>query len=494
MSSTLTALQQRLSTPQRLWIDGKAVASHDGATFEVGNPATGAVLAEVHEARSADVDAAVEAAAAALQRPSWSRMSTVEREALLWRIADRLETRRDELGLLESLNNGKTLREGLGDVEPSADIFRYYAGWVRKLQGSTIPVDSDHLVYTMRQPVGVCGLIVPWNYPLLMACWKIAPALACGCTVILKPSEWTPLTALVLAEICAEAGVPDGVVNVVPGFGPTAGDALARHMRVDKLAFTGSATTARALLKASADSNLKKLSLELGGKSPLVVFPDADLDAAAQAAFWGVFANKGEVCSASSRLLVHREVQCPLVDRLVELARQMKVGDPLDPETRMGALVSAAQLDKVLRYIQSGRDDGAELVVGGQRLTDGELGRGNFVAPTIFDNVTPDMRIAKEEIFGPVLAVLPFDDEAEAIELANHTTYGLVAAVFTRDVARAHRVAAALQAGVVWINRWNGFDSATPFGGVKQSGWGREMGEQALELYTHTKCVWVRLN
>jgi len=326
-----------------------------------------------------------------------------------------------------------------------------------------------------------------------MACWKIAPAIACGCTVVLKPSEWTPLTALVLAEICHEAGVPAGVVNVVPGYGGVAGDALARHMDVDKLAFTGSTATARKLLQASAESNLKKLSLELGGKSPLIVFPDANLKEAAKAAFHGSFGNQGEVCSASSRLLVHEDVKDALLEELVQLATNMKVGDPLDPANQIGALVSQSQLTKVLSYIESGKVQGAKLLCGGERIETGSLGNGYFVTPTIFDDVREDMTIAQEEIFGPVLSVLSFKDEKQAIEIANRTTYGLVSAVFTADIQRAHRVAHQIQAGVVWINRWNGFDSAAPFGGVKQSGWGREMGQEAIDLYTQTKCIWVKL-
>lgn len=482
------SIEAALSGPQALFIGGRRTPSSNGQLIDIINPATGELLSQVHGAEAEDVDMAVEAARAALGNDSWSSMAVSERERLLWAVAERLSARADELGMMESLNNGKTLSEGEGDVQAAADCFRFYAGCCRQIRGETIPVDSGDLVYTLRQPVGVCGQIIPWNYPLLMAAWKVAPALACGCTVVLKPSEWTPLTALALAEICTEVGIPDGVVNVLPGYGASAGDALARHMDVDKLAFTGSTATARSLLKASAESNLKKLSLELGGKSPIVVLPDADLDAVAEAAFWGIFANKGEICSASSRLVVHRKVKDRLVEKLAAMAREMRVGDPLDPDTEMGALVSQAQFDKVMSYIKRGRDQGARVVAGGEAL---QLGRGLFVKPTVFDGVQPDMDIAREEIFGPVLAVLDFEDEAEGLRIANATSYGLVAAVFTSDVGRAHRMAHELSAGVVWINRWNGFDSAAPFGGVKQSGWGREMGRQALDLYTQTKCVWV---
>ena len=487
------AVLKRLSSPLPLFINGKTRPAESGRLFPILNPATGELLCEVHEAGDEDIHQAVTAARSAFHSSEWSRMKPSDREALLHRIADRMDERREELGWLETLSNGKVLSDGIGDVGPSSDIFRYYAGWVRKICGKTIPVDGDDLVYTLRQPVGVCGQIVPWNYPLLMASWKIAPAIACGCTVVLKPSEWTPLTALVLAEICTEVGVPAGVVNVVPGYGAIAGEALARHMDVDKLAFTGSTATARKLLVASAESNLKKLSLELGGKSPLVVFADADLKAAARAAFHGSFGNQGEVCSASSRLLVHADVKEALLKELVALAKAMQVGDPLDPDNKMGALVSKSQLDKVLGYIDSGKAQGATLLCGGSRLEEGDLEKGYFVAPTIFDDVTESMTIAQEEIFGPVLSVLSFQTEEEAVAIANRTAYGLVSAVFTADVQRAHRVSRNIQAGVVWINRWNGFDSAAPFGGFKQSGWGREMGEEAIELYTQTKCVWVKL-
>ncbi|MCB9707799.1 MAG: aldehyde dehydrogenase family protein [Myxococcales bacterium] len=482
-----------LRAPQRLFINGARCEAVNKAFIDIINPATGTPLTQVQAAESPDVDLAVQAARHALTDPAWSDMTPQAREHLMLRIADILEARAHELGTLEALNNGKTLHEGVGDVGPSADAFRYYGGWVRKLYGQTIPVDGHDLVYTIREPVGVCGLIVPWNYPLLMAAWKVAPALACGCTVVLKPSELTPLTALRLADICKEAGVPDGVVNVIPGYGEQAGAALAKHPDVDKIAFTGSVATARSLLIASANSNLKKVSLELGGKSPLIVFPDADLDAAAKAAFWGIFANKGEVCSASSRLLVHASVKAALVERLTAMANRMKVGDPFLPDTEMGALISQVQFDKVMAYIKRGIDEGAELVAGGERYTEGQAANGWFLRPTIFTNVQPQMTIAQEEIFGPVLSVLEFENENEALQLANSTIYGLVAAVFTRDISRAHRVAKSLQSGVVWINRWNGFDSGAPFGGAKQSGWGRELGKHALDLYTQTKCVWVKL-
>ena len=488
------AIRRRFTEVVPLFIDGKKVLPAAGKTLDIVNPAEGSTLARVGAAEAEDIDVAVKAARRALGDPSWAKMAASARGRLLWKIADLIEKNSDELATIESLNNGKTLREALrGDLPPSVDVFRYYAGFTSKIHGETIPVDGDYLCYTLKEPVGVCGQIVPWNYPLLMACWKVAPALACGNTVVLKPSEYTPLTALALADICKEAGVPDGVVNVVPGYGDPAGEALARHSDVDKLAFTGSIRTARRLLHASADTNLKKLSLELGGKSPLVVLDDADVDAAVRACFWGIFANKGEVCSASSRVIAHRKVKDEFVSKLAEKARALKLGDPLDKATQMGAQVSARQLETILRYIEVGKKDGARLVAGGERDTEGAKAKGYFVKPTVFDEVAPTMTIAQEEIFGPVLAVLTAQDDDEAVALANGTTYGLVGAVFTKDVARAHRMARSIAAGTVWINLWNGFDSAAPFGGVKQSGWGREMGARALELYTETKTVWVAL-
>jgi acyl-CoA reductase-like NAD-dependent aldehyde dehydrogenase len=488
------AVRKRFADVVPLFVDGKKVLPVSGATFDVVNPTDGSVLAKVGAAGQEDVDLAVKAARRALGAASWAKMNASVRGRLLWTIADLLEKHAEELATIESLNNGKTLREALrGDLPPAVDIFRYYAGFTTKIHGETIPVDGDYLCYTLREPVGVCGQIVPWNYPLLMAAWKVAPALACGNTIVLKPSEYTPLTALVLGELCQQAGVPDGVINVIPGYGDPAGEALARHPDVDKIAFTGSTRTARRLLHASADTNLKRLSLELGGKSPLVVLDDADVDAAVRACFWGIFANKGEVCSASSRVIAHRKVKDEFVSKLADKARSMRLGDPLDKSTQMGPQVSSRQLETVLRYIELGKKEGAKLVAGGERDVEGAKGKGFFVKPTVFDEVAPSMTIAQEEIFGPVLAVLTAGDDDEAVALANGTTYGLVGAVFTRDVARAHRMARQIAAGTVWVNLWNGFDSAAPFGGVKQSGWGREMGARALELYTETKTVWVAL-
>ncbi len=480
--------------PGKLFIGGKSEACSTGEKIDVMNPATGQVLTEVERAKAEDIDRAVQAARQAFESGPWPKMNASDRSRILWRISELIEKNRDELGMLESLNNGKTVKQAArGDMKPAADIFEYYAGWARHLHGEVIPVDGPFLNYTLREPVGVVGMITAWNYPMLLAAWKIAPALATGCTCVVKPSEMTPLTTLRLAELCQEAGVPDGVVNVVTGYGPEAGDALGRHMDVDKIAFTGSIRSARALLKASSESNLKRLSLELGGKSPNIIFPDADLDAAVPAAFWAIYANKGEVCSAGSRLLLHQDIHDQFLDKLVEKARAMRVGDPLDPKTEMGAQISKTQLDRILGYIQSGKEQGAKLLCGGERDTEGEKAKGFFMKPTVFADVKPEMKIAQEEIFGPVLAAMRFRDEDEAAQIANGTVYGLVSAIWTRDIQRAHRLARQIKAGVVWINTYNGFDSAAPFGGTKQSGFGREMGMHALESYTQVKSIWVAM-
>jgi aldehyde dehydrogenase (NAD+) len=480
--------------PGKLFIDGRYEDAASGKTIPVINPATGEQLTTVPDASAEDVDRVVRSARHTFEAGVWRNLRVSEREKIIWRIGELIEKNKEELGMLESLNNGKTLREALrGDIPPSWDIFYYYAGWTRKIYGETIPVDGDYLNYTLREPVGVVGMITAWNYPMLLAAWKVAPALATGCSMVIKPSEMTPLTTLKLAEYCAEAGVPEGVVNVVTGYGPDAGDALARHMDVDKIAFTGSIRTARSLLKASAESNLKRLSLELGGKSPNIVFPDADLERAANSAFWGIYANKGEVCSAGSRLLVHEKVYDEFVKRLAERAKKMKVGNPLDPSTEMGAQISQTQLDRILSYIESGKQDGARLLCGGKRDIEGDKVKGYYVKPTIFADASPQMKIAQEEIFGPVLVALKFKDEQEAAAIANGTIYGLVSAVWTRDIRLAHRMARSIKAGSVWINDYNCFDSASPFGGYKQSGFGREMGLHALESYTQVKSVWVSL-
>ncbi len=460
--------------------------------MDVINPATGELLTTVPDSDACDVDRAVAAARASFEKKTWRGMDPSRRERILWAIGDLLAKHRDELASIITQENGKTLREAAGaDLAPAADCFRYYAGWVRKIYGETIPVDGPFFNYTLREPVGVVGAIVPWNFPLQIAAWKVAPALACGCSVVLKPSELTPLNALKLAEIAMEAGLPEGVLNVVTGYGETAGEALALHEDVDKISFTGSIATARKLLQASGVSNLKRLSLELGGKSPDIVFPDADLDAAIKAAFWGIFGGKGEVCSAGSRLLLHADVHDRFVDEMAARARKLRVGNPLDPATQMGSQISARQMDRILDYIESARQQGARLVCGGERDTDGDKARGYYVKPTVFSEVRPEMRIAQEEIFGPVAAVIRFQDAEEAVRIANGTVYGLAAAVWTRDVRLAHRLAGEIKAGSVWINTYNGFDSASPFGGYKQSGFGRDLGSYALEQYTNVKSVWV---
>jgi acyl-CoA reductase-like NAD-dependent aldehyde dehydrogenase len=493
-TSDFVAIKKQLK-PLGLFINGKWDESVTGKRIPVMNPATGEQLMTVPDAGAEDVDRAVHAARKSFESRAWRGMDVSQREKIIWRIGELIDKNKEELGALESLNNGKTFREALrGDIPPTADIFYYYAGWARKIYGETIPVDGNYLNYTLREPVGVVGMITAWNYPMLLAAWKVAPALATGCSMVIKPSEMTPLTTYKLAEYCLEAGVPEGVVNVVTGYGPSAGEAMARHMDIDKIAFTGSVRTARALLKASGESNLKRLSLELGGKSPNIIFPDADQERALCSAFWGIYANKGEVCSAGSRLLVHEKIYDEFVGKLAEKARTMKVGDPLDPESEMGSQISQTQLDRVLGYIRTGQEEGAQVVCGGGRDAEGAKARGFYMKPTIFTDVKPQMKIAQEEIFGPVLAAIKFRDADEAVEIANCTIYGLVSAVWTRDITVAHRLAQQINAGSVWINAYNCFDSASPFGGYKQSGFGREMGPHALESYTQVKSVWVALD
>ena len=495
MNATQIAQLKQSLKPYDLFIDGKWQNSEGGIRIPVINPATGEQLSDVPDAAPEDVDRAVRAARRSFESRAWRGMDPSQREKILWRIGELIEKNHEDLAALESLNNGKTFREAVrGDIPPTADIFYYYSGWARKIHGETIPVDGNFLNYTLREPVGVVGLITPWNYPMMLAAWKVAPALAAGCSMVLKPSELTPLTTFKLAEYCLEAGVPEGVVNVVTGYGATAGEAMSRHMDIDKISFTGSIRTARALMRAAGESNLKRLTLELGGKSPNIVFPDADLERAVRAAFWGIYSNKGEVCSAGSRLLVHETIHDEFVEKLAARARQMKVGDPLDPATEMGAQISQAQLDRILGYIASGRAEGAELVCGGSRDIEGGKAKGFFVAPTVFRNVKPQMKIAQEEIFGPVLAALKFRDAEDAAAIANSTIYGLASAIWTSDIKVAHRLAREIKAGSVWINAYNCFDSASPFGGYKQSGFGREMGAHALEAYTQIKSVWVALD
>ncbi len=478
----------------KLFIDGEFVDPEGGATFPVSNPATGQKLCDAPAASARDVDLAVKAARKAFDHGPWPRQSPSSRARTLRKFADLIWQRREALGLLESLNNGKTFTDAVrGDVGPAATTIGYYADLGTRLEGEVLPVSGPFHTSVIREPVGVVGAIVPWNYPSSLAAWKLGPALATGCTVVLKPSELTPLTALKFAELSKEAGLPPGVLNVIPGYGDPTGEAIARHRGVDKISFTGSIRTARRLLHASADTNLKRLSLELGGKSAQVVLPDADFDAALDGCFWGIFGNKGEVCNAGSRVLVHAELYDRFVAALVERAKQLKVGDPLDPATQMGSQVSLRQLEQILGYVEAGKAEGAKLLCGGARDTHGDNAKGCFMQPTVFGEVKPAMKIAQEEIFGPVLCCLKFQSEAEAIDLANGTHYGLAASVWTRDAAKAHALGTQLKAGVVWLNCYNEFDDAAPFGGVKESGWGRDLSPHALDQYTQLKTVWMKL-
>jgi acyl-CoA reductase-like NAD-dependent aldehyde dehydrogenase len=478
----------------KLHVGGRFVEPREGGTIPVVNPATGEKLCDAPAATAADVDLAVKAARRAFEGGPWRTMSARERGALVRRLADLLWQRREEFALVESLENGKTFREAIrGDVAPGAACLAYFSEWPVRILGEVLPVDGPFHTYVVKEPVGVVGAIVPWNYPTSLMCWKLGPALAAGCTVVLKPSELTPLTALKLAELSQEAGFPEGVLNVVPGLGDAAGEAIARHPDVDKVSFTGSIRTARRLLRAAGETNLKRLTLELGGKSPQLVFADADFERAVNACFWGIFGNKGETCNAGSRVLVQAKAHDAFVEALAARARAMRVGDPLDPATEMGAQVSRRQLETVLGFVQAGRAEGARLVAGGARDVEGAKAKGSFLSPTVFAEVRPEMTIAQEEIFGPVVACLRFEDEAEALAIANGTRYGLAASIWTADVARAHALARRLQAGVVWINCFNEFDDAAPFGGFKESGWGRDLSHHALDGFLAVKAVWTKL-
>ena len=475
--------------PGKLFIDGKWVDSVSGKTFDTLNPATEEVITSIAEGDSADIDLAVTVARKAFEDGPWGKTDARERGRILLRVMDLIEKNKDELALLETLDNGKPISETTNaDLPLVIDCLLYYAGWADKIHGETIPVRGEFFNYTLREPVGVVGQIIPWNFPLLMAAWKIAPAIACGNTVVLKPAEQTPLTALRLGEICQEAGLPDGVLNIVPGYGPTAGAALAEHMDVDKIAFTGEYTTGRIIMQA-ASKNLKRVSLELGGKSPNIVFADSDIDSAVAGAMTGIFFNQGEVCCAGSRLFLERSIHDEFVDKLSSRASSLSVGNPEDAGTQMGAQVSKEQFDKILGYIDTGKQEGAKLVTGGERC--GE--KGYFIRPTIFDAVDNNMKIAREEIFGPVVSAITFDDVDDMVRQSNLSIYGLAAAVWTRDIKKAHRLARDLKAGTIWINTYNSFDAASPFGGFKQSGFGRELGIHALELYTQVKSVWINL-
>ncbi len=475
---------------QKMFIDGKWVESVSGKTFETLNPSTGEVICEVAEGDKADVDLAVKAARKAFESGPWSKLAPAGRGVLLNKLADAMESHLDELAALESLDNGKPISDARNaDLPLSIACFRYYAGWADKNYGQTIPFSPDYFCYTRHEPIGVVGQIIPWNFPLLMQSWKWGPALACGNTVVLKPAEQTPLTALRLAKLAQDVGFPDGVINVVPGYGPTAGAALSGHMDVDKIAFTGETGTGKIVMTAAAQSNLKRVSLELGGKSPNVVFADADLDAAVEGAYFGLFFNQGQCCTAGSRLFVQESIYEEFVAKMVAKAKSRRVGDPFDTSTEQGPQVSQEQFDRVMGYIDAGQKGGAKMLFGGQRVGD----RGYFIQPTIFTDVKDDMKIAKEEIFGPVMSILKFKDVDEVIARGNATFYGLAAAVWTKDISKAIKLSNALRAGTVWVNCYDVFDASAPFGGFKMSGIGRELGSYALQLYTEVKTVTVKV-
>ncbi|MBV8856825.1 MAG: aldehyde dehydrogenase family protein [Acidobacteria bacterium] len=492
MSSAKSASE----TPRKyqLFIDGQWVDAESGKTFTTPNPATGATLAEVAEGDKADIDKAVEAARRAFEGP-WSKVSARDRGKLLYKLSQLIDAKSKELAAIETSDNGKPIKEtSYVDLPQVVENFEYFAGWATKIEGETIPVPGQMFNYTLREPVGVCGQIIPWNFPLLMAAWKLAPALAAGNTIVLKPAEQTPVGAMELAALIQEAGFPDGVVNVVPGYGETAGAALASHKDIDKLAFTGSTEVGKLVAKSAAD-NLTKVSLELGGKAPNIVFADADLEQAVNGAMMGIFFNQGQVCCAGSRLFLDARVKDEFLDRFKEKSARVRVGDPMDKNTQMGPQVSEEQLNRIKGYVDIAKGEGAQVLTGGcPPQLEGDFQKGYFFQPTIFGDVQNSMRVAQEEIFGPVVSVITFENEDDLIKQANEVAYGLSAGIWTKDITRAHRFAKAVHAGVVWINTYNMFNAASPFGGYKQSGYGREMGKHALEMYTQVKSVWVDLS
>jgi aldehyde dehydrogenase (NAD+) len=488
--ATITETVRRPQVQQtQCFIGGKWVPSASGKTFETIHPATEEVICEVAEGDKDDVDAAVDAAREAFDNGPWSKMDARDRGQLIWKLAELIEEEADDLAALETLDNGKPISDArAADIPLVIDTLKYYAGWADKIEGRTIPVRGDYFTYTRREPVGVVGQIIPWNFPALMVAWKWGPALAAGCTIVMKPAEQTPLSCLRMARLAQKAGIPDGVINVVPGFGPTAGAAIVKHPGVDKVAFTGELATAKIIQREAAET-MKRLTFELGGKSPNVIFADADLESAIEGAHFGLYFNQGQCCCAGSRLFVEERVHDEVIDRIQEKNRDRKIGDPFDPETQQGPQIDEAQFDKILKYVEYGKKDGASCLSGGKRVGK----KGYFVEPTLFANVTDDMRIAREEIFGPVLSVLKFKNVDEIIRRSNDTNFGLAAAVWTRDVAKAHRYAKEVRAGTVWINCYDVFDAAAPFGGFKQSGLGRELGEAGLANYTELKTVTVSM-
>jgi aldehyde dehydrogenase (NAD+) len=483
-------VQEFLKGTKKLLINGEWVEAASGKTFETLDPSTGKVLAMVSEAGSEDVDHAVKSARNAFENGPWKKMSASERGHLIYKLADLMEAHKEELAQLETLDNGKPINEtSNADVPLAIDHIRYYAGWATKIVGQTIPVAGNYFNYTRHEPVGVVGQIIPWNFPLLMATWKLGAALATGCTVVLKPAEQTPLSALYLGQLALEAGIPAGVINIIPGFGATAGAPLVDHPDVDKIAFTGSTAVGKMIMRQAAGT-VKKISLELGGKSPNIILPDADMSKAIPGALSGIMFNQGQVCCAGSRLYIQKKSYDNVVADLALNAKNIKQGAGIDPSTQIGPLISSKQLDRVGSYIEKGKAEGAEVVAGGIY----GQGDGYFVAPTIFANVKDEMTIAREEIFGPVVAAMPFEDLDDVIRRANLSEYGLAAGLWTQDLRKAHYVANQLKAGSVWVNCYNVFDAASPFGGFKQSGIGREMGSYALDNYTEVKSVWINLN
>ncbi|MDP6445788.1 MAG: aldehyde dehydrogenase family protein [Pirellulaceae bacterium] len=472
------------------FIGGEWTPAESGRTLECIHPATEEVVTQVAEGDAADIDRAVQAARQAFEDSEWSRMDARDRGALINKLADLIEEESDELSALETLDNGKPIRDArAADLPLVIDCLRYYAGFADKIQGETIPVRGNFFSYTKREPVGVVGQIIPWNFPQLMVAWKWGPALATGCTIVMKPAEQTPLGCLRLARLAQKAGIPDGVINVVPGYGPTAGAALVKHPDVDKIAFTGEHLTAQRIM-ADAALSLKRLTFELGGKSPNIIFDDADLDAAAAGAHFGLYFNQGQCCCAGSRVFVHERVHDALIEKIAAMNHERQVGDPFDMNTEQGPQVDQAQFDKIMKYIDLGKQSGAECVTGGDRSGD----VGYFVQPTLFDGVKDDMEIAKDEIFGPVMSVLTFSDLDEIVDRANNTFYGLAAAVWTRDIGKAHHIANKVRAGTVWVNCYDVFDAAAPFGGFKMSGMGRELGFEGLKAYLETKTVTVAMD